>query len=228
VSATEAEPELWRPSGSPPDPAGPLPTFSVVVPTLARKTLPRTLGSIASQIRPGDEILVVCSDENDAGNSARQRGVEAATSSHILFCDDDDVFLPAAFDVIREFAAQHPNAIGLFRRRFNAGPPQWREPVVKPGNLQCMGYVIPNVKGKLGVWGAQSRDPVRQAQLEAQGFRHWSDSFFVTDTAALQDAPIIFCDAIVGHARPEGNPLRRLRYRLALRARVRGLLKSGS
>src|SRR5438105_2073091 len=105
---------MWRPADAPAVSAGPTPTFSVVVPTLARTTLARTLASIASQIGPGDEIIVECTNDNDGGNSARQRGIEAATSSHLLFCDDDDVFLPGAFVAMRQFATEHPSALGIF------------------------------------------------------------------------------------------------------------------
>lgn len=219
-----AEHRVWRPDPEAPAPDGPRPTFSVVVPTLGRRTLARTLASVASQIEPGDEIIVECSDENDVGNSGRQRGVEAATSSHLLFCDDDDVFLPGALAVMRRFAGEHPTAIGIFRRRFNTGPPQWLEPVLRPGNVQNMGFVIPNVRGKLGEWGPTSLDPARRAELEAAGVRPWTEVHYVTDTAELQGAEVIFCDVIVGHARPEENPLRRLRYRLRLRTRLRGLV----
>jgi glycosyltransferase involved in cell wall biosynthesis len=227
ISDREA-PEVWRPIAVPRRPAGSSPTFSVVVPTRGRETLARTLASISSQLEPGDEIIVVCTSDEDWGNSARQRGIEKATSSHVLFCDDDDVFLPGALAVMRQFAGEHPGAVGIFRRRFNAGPPQWREPVLRPTNVQCMGFVIPNVPGKLGVWGPQSSDPVKQAALQASGVRPWSDAYFVSETAELQGARVIFCDVIVGHARPEPNPFRRLRYRLKLRTRLRRSLRRGA
>ena len=216
--------EVWRPTAAPVVRAMGRPTFSVVVPTSGRPTLARTLASISPQLEPGDEIVVECTNDDDWGNSARQRGIEAARSSHILFCDDDDVFLRGAFAVMRQFAAEHPRALGIFRRRFNAGPPQWGEPVLRPGNVQCMGFVIPNLRGRIGVWGPQSSDPEKQAALDAAGTRRWSDAYFISDTAALQDAPVIFCDVIVGHARPERNWLRKLRYRLELGRRLRAPL----
>jgi hypothetical protein len=127
---------------------------------------------------------------------------------------------------MRQFAAEHPHALGIFRRRFNAGPPQWGDPVLRPRNVQCMGFVIPNIPGRLGVWGPQSSDPEKQAALDAAGVRRWSDAYFISDTAELQEAPVIFCDVIVGHARPERNPLRRLRYRLQLGRRLRAPLSA--
>jgi len=224
MSSDETTYDVWQPGNTPAEAPGPAPTFSIVVPTLGRESLKRTIASIAGQLRSGDEILVECLVTNDGGNAARQRGIEAATSSHIIFCDDDDVFVPGAIGVMRRFAAEHPRAIGIFRRGFNAGPPQWREPILRAGNVQSQGFLVPNVKGKLGVWGVKSRDPVEQAALEARGVRHWTDVHFVNETAELQGARVIFCDVIVGYARPERNPLRRLRYRLKIRTRVRELL----
>jgi len=226
VSIDRISNEVWKPKpGYVPPESGFSPTFSVVVPTLARETLPRTLASIAAQIQPGDEIIVECSNENDGGNSARQRGVEAATSSHLAFCDDDDIFLPGAFDIMRQFATEHPTALGVFRRRFNAGPPQWLDPVLRASNVQVMGFVVPNVRGKLSYWRLKSMDPVKQAALEAAGVKRWSQADFISESAELQDATVMFCDVIVGHARPERNPVRKLRYRMALGSRARSVVK---
>lgn len=203
------------------------PTFSIIVPTLGR-TRPRlvdALTSIARQLEPGDEVLIVSSDLNDVGNTARQHAQDKATGSHLLYCDDDDVFLPGALEAFRRWARDNPGKIGVFRRRFNAPiTPQWRDPVLRPGNVQCMGFCIPNVPGKVGRWGPTSRDPDTARRLRKDGVREWSDIYVIEDSARLQDAEVVFVDEIVGLARPEKNLLRRLRHTLALRTRVRRLL----
>ncbi len=203
------------------------PTFSIVVPTLgrARPRLVDALASIARQIEPGDELIVAASDLNDFGNTARQHAQDKATGSHLLYCDDDDVFLAGALDTFRQWAAENPGKIGVFRRRFNAAiPPQWRDPVLRPGNVQCMGFCIPNVPGKVGRWGPTSRNPEVARRLREEGVRQWSDIYIIEDSATLQNAEVVFVDEIVGLARPEKNPLRRLRYRLALGTRLRRAL----
>ncbi|MGH7269562.1 MAG: glycosyltransferase family 2 protein [Polyangiaceae bacterium] len=188
-----------------------LPTFTVVVPTVGRSTLARTLASIASQLLPGDELIVVCNDDGDFGNTASLKGAGRAFSSHILFCDDDDIFLPGALSRMRAWAGEHPTAIGVFRRRFSTGELQWQSPVIARGSVQRMLLCLPN-RG-LGGWSGLDQD-------------------FLVETARTQDAEILWVDDVVGLARPERNPLRRLRYRLRLgtrlRAFVRGSLRTSS
>src|SRR5215216_5578709 len=94
------------------------PTFSIVVPSTGRPTLGRTLQSVADQVEPGDEIIVIVNDYGDEGGGsrgyrAREEGMAKARGSHVLFCDDDDVFLPHALATMREFASEHPGRIGL-------------------------------------------------------------------------------------------------------------------
>lgn len=91
-------------------------TVAVIVPTYNRLvTLGRTLDSIYAQSRQADEVCVVddgsidgteelvrrqypgaiyIKQENTGVSAARNRGVEATTSSHIAFLDSDDEWLP--------------------------------------------------------------------------------------------------------------------------------------
>ena len=82
------------------------PTFSIVVATSGRPTLNRTLSSIAPQLEPGDEIIVVCDDTGDAGDTARMDAMPRATGSHLTFIDDDDVYAPDALEKMRRFARE--------------------------------------------------------------------------------------------------------------------------
>lgn len=198
------------------------PSFSIIIPTPGRASLARTVGAVATQIEPGDEIIIICNDMDRAGNWGRNKGMEKATASHILFCDDDDVFLPGALETIRSWAAENPGRIGLFRRRFNARvAPQWNIRELAPGNVHSMCMCIPNVPGSLARWGLSGKTVEESAALPV-----WSDVMLVEETARLQNTDWVFVDAVVGRERPETNPLRRLRYWLAPRARLREL--SGS
>jgi glycosyltransferase involved in cell wall biosynthesis len=203
------------------------PTFSVVIPSSGRPSLGRTLVSVASQVEPGDEIIVIVNDDGDDGNRARQEGAERAVGSHILFCDDDDVFLPGAFAVLRRFASEHPKQVGLFRVAFNPrGRFQWPEPTFKRGCVGGQSMCIPNVPGKLARWGEQApKDPVRQREIDARGVRPWMDYYFAKETSELLGTQPVWCDVVIGHVRPESNPWRRFRYWLAPRYRFRQLIR---
>lgn len=197
------------------------PTFSIIIPTMGRPTLGRAVASVQSQLLPKDEIIITCKtgDRHGAtGHWGRNRGIAKATGSHLLFCDDDDAFLPDALHTIRQWAREHPGRIGLFRRQFNARVGlQWRVEGFQPGNLQAMCMCIPNVPGKVPRWREEADDPDQRLPT-------WSDVMFAELSQTLQGQPCIFVDVVVGHERPESNPLLRLRYRLAPRARLRELL----
>ena len=183
------------------------PSFSVIVPSVGRPSLAGTLRSIAAQIRPGDEILVVCNDRKDLGTWARNSAIERARGTHLLFIDDDDEYVPGAFAAMRAFASQQPERIGIFREELVDGSLFWREPVFREGNVGSVLFVVPNVAGRIGRWvGSEGND--------------WR---FIEQTAVLLGEPV-FCDAVVARQRPNptfSNSWNRLKFRLRLRTRLR-------
>ena len=187
-------------------------TFSVIVGTAGRKTLARTLRSITSQLEPGDELFVLRDDSGDAGDTPRNQTMHRAAGSHLLFMDDDDVYVPGAFAKMRRFADENPGRIGIFRMEYTSGPKRWRVPELRNRNVSTQNFLVPNVPGKLGVW-------------EHRGTVH-GDYTFIEETARLQGDPI-FVDEVTVHVRPIRNPVRRLyvraRYRAALGTRLRAL-----
>jgi glycosyltransferase involved in cell wall biosynthesis len=187
-------------------------TFSVIVGTAGRKTLGQTLRSITSQLEPGDELFVLRDDSGDAGDTPRNQTMHRAAGSHLLFMDDDDVYLPGAFVKMRRFADENPGRIGIFRIEYTTGPKRWRVPELKNRNVSTQNFLVPNVPGKLGVW-------------EHRGTVH-GDYTFIEETARLQGEPI-FVDEVTVRVRPIRNPVRRLyvraRYRAALGTRLRAL-----
>jgi hypothetical protein len=87
-------------------------TFSVIVGTRGRATLMRTLESITTQLAPGDELFVLRDDSGDAGDTPRNETMHRAAGSHLLFMDDDDVYLPGAFATMPRFPDEHPGRSG--------------------------------------------------------------------------------------------------------------------
>jgi glycosyltransferase involved in cell wall biosynthesis len=187
-------------------------TFTIIVGTAGRKTLRRTLKSITSQLEPGDELFLLRDDSGDAGDTPRNQTMHRAAGSHLLFMDDDDVYVPGAFAKMRRFADENPGRIGIFRMEYTTGPKRWRVPELKNRNVSTQIFLVPNAPGKLGVW-------------EHRGTIH-GDYTFIEETARLQGEPV-FVDEVTVRVRPIRNPAQRLyvraRYRAALGTRLRAL-----
>ncbi len=168
------------------------------------------LASVASQIEPGDEVLVVCNDRGDQGDWARNTAIERARGTHLIFLDDDDEYVRGAFEAMRRFASDNPGRIGIFQMQLWNGAVLWTEPVLRYGNVGSPMFVVPNVPGRLGRW-----DQSRRA----------NDWAFIEETAALQGEPV-FCPTIVARIRSSGpfsSRWEQLKFRMRLRTRGRRL-----
>jgi glycosyltransferase involved in cell wall biosynthesis len=198
------------------------PTLSIIVATRGRKTLKRTLRSISAQVQPGDEVLVLCDDSGDAGDTARMKAMPRARGTHLAFIDDDDVYAPGALEKMRRFAREHPGRIGIFKMKHPVGTTHWREgeAVLRYANVSTQTFLVPNVQGKLGRW--------REGRPRPGGGAYAGDYVFITETAELQGDPVVG-DEVTVYARPIRNPLRllwvRARHRAALRTRLRELAR---
>ena len=185
--------------------------LSVILPTVGRPTLRRTLTSIKSQ-RGGttDVEVVVVADQGDSaprqifaeeaagqplwrfvehaptsggfGYPQRAHGITVANGSYLLFIDDDDVYTPGAFAKIRSAAAAHPGRILIFRMDIQ-GIIRWKSPLLHQGNVGMEMVAIPNVPDQLGAF----RPPLR----------YESDFDFIVETVAVQGDPVWQRDVIV-------------------------------
>jgi len=187
--------------------------LSIIVPTCGRESLDHALGSVTPQLEPGDEIIVYYDSSGDAGDTARNRMMAQANGTHLVFLDDDDELRPGALAVIRRFVSENPGRVGIFRLNRGLCGPQW----TRPGDLwntQTGMFVVPNVPAKLGRWASPPGSlPGRRG-----------DYTFIRETVLLQGEPC-WCDEIIQELRPEKSRLRRLRYRVALRTRLRRLAR---
>ncbi len=155
------------------------PTLSIVIPTVGRPTLKRTLESIKNQeILPGDEVLVVgdgeqpeaermfhaaglpgmyCSTEGPArdwGARPRTEGARRSTAEYVLYMDDDDWYVAGAFACIRRALAENAGRPHMFRmRRPSKNDVLWRKPEVRLGNVSTQMFVHPNQPSRTGRWG---------------------------------------------------------------------------
>lgn len=150
--------------------------FSIIVPTIGRPALERTLNELAQQLGDNDEVLVVGNNlRNDPeefvsrmgprfkywrdeapgsfGNPQRRAAIKRATGTHLMFVDDDDSLSPRALDIVRDQIARLPDRPFMFAMAYGDGkmlPAHW---VVYEGNVGGPMFVCPNVPDRLGVWG---------------------------------------------------------------------------
>jgi hypothetical protein len=180
----------------------------------------------------GDELLVVFDTSGDWGITPRNRGIEAASGTHITFLDDDDVYLPGALDALRDFAREHPRRIGIFQMKRGLYGVVWTEPDPTLQGTASGMFLVPNIEGRVGRFGPVpgvpddgkrlADYPEYQTAVSAVGPRaeRLGDYRFIVETVALQSDPI-WRSVVIQDVRPEERALKRLRYRLKLRTRIK-------
>lgn len=180
------------------------PTITVLIPTAGRDTLAYSLQTIAQQeLVDGDEVLIIGDGAqkdveaqieaigkpfryiegphtNDWGHTQINLGLGLARADWIMVTDDDDAYLPRAFEVVRRAIVQNPGRPHLFRFFTNDKHLVWRssdhhhidETLIGSHNL-----VIPNDPERRGEGGWTERyrgdlDWVR-AVLDSYPRRDW-------------------------------------------------------
>jgi glycosyltransferase involved in cell wall biosynthesis len=119
--------------------------ISVIIPTLGRDSLAAAKASAVV----ADEIIVIENQDGDHGYSARTRGIQQATGTHLAFLDDDDVFLPGAAELMRDAACEEPV---IFRMDHPRHGVLWRNKSLEFGNVGTPMFLVPNRPKELGEW----------------------------------------------------------------------------
>ena len=171
--------------------------LSIIIPTIGRQSLSRTLQALAPQLRD-DEVLVVGDGPRPRaaamvdsmgehfrymqgpatavwGNAQRHTGLQHATGDYLWFVDDDDTPEPDALDVIRHNIEAHPGKALMFRCQWNnyRYVPQgmiWWETEGDTLHVGTPMLVVPNKPDMLGSWLGDAYD---------------HDYVFITETMAL-------------------------------------------
>jgi glycosyltransferase involved in cell wall biosynthesis len=148
--------------------------LTIIVPTVGRPSLEKTLDSIASQIRRFDQVFVVGDGiypesrklvqkygvqyayfelpdgpHHDWGARARNFGIEIAKKAYIAFMDDDDHYLPWAFEIIKEAVHRFPGHPFIFRMQHEEQT-IWKTTELSVGNVSSQMIIVPNDQKKLG------------------------------------------------------------------------------
>jgi glycosyltransferase involved in cell wall biosynthesis len=140
--------------------------LSIIVPTLGRPTLQRTLESIAPQVIDGDEVIVVSDGPipgvqesvtsmgacfrylegpltRQWGHEQRNAGMRSASGDYLAFIDDDDWYVKGALSVIRETIGLEREKLFLFRIEY-IGRRIWSTCEVVAENICTTITIVPN------------------------------------------------------------------------------------
>jgi glycosyltransferase involved in cell wall biosynthesis len=146
--------------------------LSIIVPTVGRSTLARTLQSLSNQPLHADDEVIVCGGPacrmtttqafgarfiatrpgNDWGCKERTLAIANATGTHLAFIDDDDWWLPGARAAIADAMQQTPTQPVLFRMQYLTGTTLWLDAQVRCGNVSTQMMLLPNDPARLGKW----------------------------------------------------------------------------
>jgi glycosyltransferase involved in cell wall biosynthesis len=171
-------------------------TVSVLVATLGRPTLERTLASITSQFLPGDQVIVIGATPDiearaalagctfvqaqpgrNWGGHERAVGIQHATGDYVCFLDDDDVYVPGARVAMEQAMTSHPGQPTIFKMHIAwTGGALWTEPVLRMGNLGTPMLFLPNdARAKRGTWDMKYGNDFRfiEACHYAPDTIHW-------------------------------------------------------
>lgn len=195
------------------------PLLSVIVPTIGRASLDETLTTIRRQAPASEVEIIVVGDTfggdfQDAlatvpavcaeysakylghdggmhmvGQFQRQRGMAYAQGEWLMFSQDDNVYLPGAFDAITAALGAGLTVPHLFRVMTRFGFIVWDvEGDLGVGRVDADCIVVPNVPERLGSWGLS----------------YIGDQQFIAQTVALWDGQVAWDDALIVDSRPGG------------------------
>lgn len=157
--------------------------FSILIPTIGRYTLERTLRSIRHLTRD-DEVLVISDGKqpvaraicqiirplvpfrlrffkgpksNAVGSAQRNLGMKKAKGDWLAFMDDDDIYVPDAFIHIRNgLSARKPHIFRMLNCHNNREI-LWRKKRLVLANISTQMLIIPNEADFIGPYWPDKR-----------------------------------------------------------------------
>lgn len=181
-------------------------TFSIIIPSVGRGTLQKTVDSVLPQLKSGDE-LILCGEKGktiipssvhyislplglNSGASERNVGLTYARGNFLYFLDDDNVMQPGALDVMKQMVALDPKVLHIFRIDvFIPGESvpikMWKTQEICDGNTDTQMLVTPNLR-ILPRWNERKRK--------------YHDTLFAHEVAAL--IPVKFHEDVIASVWP--------------------------
>lgn len=189
------------------------PTLTLIIPTISRPTLARTLLSVRLQDWwPGDQIILVGdgpqpiagamwaqlelpgefvevprTDPPDWGHTPRNRIRAKAKGEYLVALDDDDEFTPDAIKTVRAALVENPGVPHLFKMNTPDNGDVWKAKQITVGNVGTPMFVTPNVYEKLGCYTS----------------RYGGDHDFIKSTVERFGA-VVWRDEVICRVRPQG------------------------
>lgn len=150
----------------------------------------REIESEISKHGPNVHMLTIDAGHHDWGHSQINAAMDYARKTWpgawLTFNDDDDVYLPGAFDEIRRaIEGTGKDCPHLFRFVSHFREVIWRTPEMIEGNVGGHCIICP-ADQRLGLWSP----------------RYEGDYDFVQSTIALHDGRVAWCREIIATARP--------------------------
>jgi glycosyltransferase involved in cell wall biosynthesis len=177
-----------------------LASITVVIPTMNRPTLDRTVRSAEG----ADEVIVVgdrvepeagpirlkerpgSSHREGRAAELRNAGMRRAMGDWIAFMDDDDAFTPGAIDAIRRAVSGKTPALYLFRMIIGGYGMLWSSPVLEINNVGTPMIVCPSHDWRPWPTGGYPCEDYGFADLNKDA---WSGG-------------VVFRDEVIAHVRP--------------------------
>lgn len=129
-------------------------TISFIIPSINRRTLQRTIGSI--EVWSGDEILVEFDLPKTGmwGNPQRNKAMARAKGDYLAFIDDDDYYVVGHRSIMDQAIKDNPDKPIIFKQQYPDGRTIWEKPELIPGNVSTAMMLVTNKPEMLYHWEA--------------------------------------------------------------------------
>lgn len=155
--------------------------ITIVVPTIGRPTLERTLLSVTYQLGLKDEVVVIgdgaqpraaaiCDrfghkvryidgpETREWGHAQRNLGMAEASGHYLAFMDDDDVYLPGAIETMHRAIHEHGPALYLFKIK-HLGGVIWKRADIGITDVSTQMILVANRQDRLPRWRRNADNP---------------------------------------------------------------------